>query len=301
MRNAAVYHKKIAKLLSGIPRERSGAPREAPDPVRVLIRSVLEADATRKQAEQALAALEEEFVDFNEMRVAPPKEIAERLGKDFPRQREKAEMLVSSLGRIFNRSHQISMEYMAGMTRRDLRRHLREIGLDAYSAAAVVLRGFGGHAIPVDRTLVECLEMQGCVRPGSDVGEVQGFLERVIALKDAVAAHEFFRSYVERLAKPLAKKRKAEAVVEKAEAKAAAKQAHAAARAAAKQQAAAPAAEAAGPPAPPAPAEAAKPQPPAKAKAARPPKAAPPRKGRPRPRAAKSGRKPRPASPRRRA
>jgi hypothetical protein len=100
---------------------------------------------------------------------------------------------------------------MQKMSKRDLRRHLSELGLDAYSGAAVTLLVFGGHAVPVDNDLADSLKMDQYADPGAEPADIQGFLERVIPMKDAPAAHEFFRAYVEKSAKALAKKRKADA------------------------------------------------------------------------------------------
>jgi hypothetical protein len=190
-----------------------------------------------------MAAIAEEFVDYNELRVAPPKEIADAFGKDHPHARRKAVEITSVLNAIFGRRNTLSLEHVTKMTKRELRRHLAELGLSPYAAACLVLKVYAGHAIPVDRTLVECLEIDKCVEPGSEIEDVQGFLERSILQKDALAAHEFFREHIEKSAAALARKRKADAAKaaaeaaarEKAEAEAAAKaEAEAAAKAAAK-------------------------------------------------------------------
>lgn len=210
MKNARTYEKKVRKLLAGVRAAPSSDPQDT-DPVSVMVRAVLESDASAKLTDRALDEIRKEFVDVNELRVAPPSEISDCFSEDYPRARRKAEMLVEVLYGIFRRRNAISMEYMAEMAKRDLRRHLRELGLDPYAAAAVTLKTFDGHAVCVDETLVECLKMGKCVHPDSDVADVQGFLERIIQHKDALAAHAFFRRYVEKFAKALAKKRKAEA------------------------------------------------------------------------------------------
>jgi len=209
MKNATAYERKIKRLLGGIPK---GRPFEPPaDPIAVVMTSVFEAEVTRKEAGAAVEALMSEYVDYNELRVAPPKEIAEHVGRNHYAAREKAESLVRSLNSIFDRTCSMSVEYMTKMTKRDLRRHLMEVGLSPYAASAVVLKVFGGHAVPVDQSLVDCLEMEGYAHPGSDLADVQGFLERVIPQKDALVAHEFLRAYIEKFTKVLVKKRQARA------------------------------------------------------------------------------------------
>jgi endonuclease III len=197
--------------LGGVGKAAAQAPADPADRITLLIQSILEEDAGCQRAAHAFAAIQKEFVDFNDLRVSSPKEIAEHLGRDYPSARLKAESLTRALDAIFDKTCTMAMSYMDKLTKRDLRRHLQEIGLSPYSAACVVLLAFGGHAVPVCRDLVECLEMDGYVPPGSDLGDVQGFLERIIAQKDALAAHEFFRHYLQKHQSVLADKRRKEA------------------------------------------------------------------------------------------
>jgi len=218
MKNAKQYEKKIKAFLhkAATSREKNTQRR---DPLEVLVEAVFTANASAKQAQRAIEAIRDEFVDLNEVRVAPLRDIVAVVGKDYPQIQRRAQMLTSALGAIYSRKSQMSAQYMAAMPKKQLRKHLEQIGLDPYAAAAVVLLAFGGHAIPVDDTLVETLKMNDMVHPDADLPDVQGFLERVISLKDAPAAHEAFRAYVDKSAKALAKWRKAR---EQAAAKAAA-------------------------------------------------------------------------------
>jgi hypothetical protein len=155
-------------------------------------------------------ALREQFVDFNEVRVALPRELVEVIGKDFPYAKIKARTLSSVMQSIFIRRNGVDLSYMEEMPKRDLRRHLDEIGLTPYASALMVLVGFDGHAIPVDEDLRDLLEMEEYIHPGSDIPDVQGFLERVIPQKNALQAHEYFRRWVKDNARALEKKREAE-------------------------------------------------------------------------------------------
>jgi len=221
MKHATKYQKKIRKLMSGMKKVRPPEPPTGDEAVALLIESILQSDATNAQAREAFEAIEREFVDFNELRASPPKDIADCVKKDLPHRRRKAEIIRIVLNNIFQRTYNVSIDYMAKMTKRDLRRHLRELGLDAYAAGRVVMLVFGGHAVPVDESLVEVLRMKDCVHPDSDLDDVQGFLERIIQQKDDVSAHEFFRELVRKSSRALARKRQAEAKARReAEAKA---------------------------------------------------------------------------------
>jgi endonuclease III len=219
MKNATVYEKKVRKLLSGMGKSRLGEGWAARDPMVNLIEFILEGDSFGKMAKTATAALLSEYVDLNEMRVSPVKDLVECIGRDYPLARIKAETLIKALNAIFDRQCVMSVEYMRKMSKRDLRKHLLGIGLNHYSAGCMLLM-IGGHAVPVDGTLVECLEMEEYIHPGTGVEEVQGFLERMISPKEGIAAHEFFRTYVEKSSKALLKKRKDEAAKARAAAEA---------------------------------------------------------------------------------
>lgn len=210
MKNARLYERKIKKLLTGMSRPKP--PEVAPaDRIPRLLTAILEENATAEDAEKALAALRQEYVDFNELRVSPSKEMVERIGREYPQARGKAMTIVTVLNAIFDKTSTLTMDYMDQMAKRDLRRHLQEIGLSPFASALIVLTAFAGHAVPVDRDLVETLRMNELAHEESDIPDVQGFLERIVAQKDAWAAHDFLRKYIQKNYKALTVKRKAEA------------------------------------------------------------------------------------------
>lgn len=194
MKNATAYQKKLKKLLSGSLKSRPTV--EVGDQVRFLLEAVLQEDASRKDAQRALAAFDAEFVDVNELRVAPLKDIMDCMD-GLPEARTKAETLVRVLNSIIEQANALTLGFLDKLTKRDLRKRLVEMGLTHYSAALMTMV-FGGHAVPVDRSLAYWLELSDCTHPGSDIEDVQGFLERVIPQKDDLAAHEFFREQVEK-------------------------------------------------------------------------------------------------------
>jgi len=212
MKNATAYERKVKKLLSGASKSPQLSVRD--DCMEVLMQGVLQADASRRQAEKALDTLLEEFVDVNELRVAPHKEITDCMGRDFPRAREKAETLTGVLNRIFDHSTTLSLDYVHELPKREIRRHLKELGLDTYASALLMLASFSTHALPVNQMLVDCLAADGLIHPGSDPSDVQGFLERIVSQKDSRSAHEFLRAYAEKRSKSLPPKRTAAAEAE---------------------------------------------------------------------------------------
>jgi endonuclease III len=188
-----------------------GTPIDKSDPVQVLVECVFEADATPKQAAAAFVSVKKEFIDYNELRVAPAKDIVECVGRDHPDARRKAESLTQMLNAAFDRYYSLSFDYMAKTPFKDLRRHLLEAGLSHYASAKLMLTMLDLAAIPVDSTLVETLEIKGIIPADTDIAEIQAALERLVPAKKCLAAHELLREFVEANAKELAKKRKADA------------------------------------------------------------------------------------------
>jgi len=247
MKNSDFYARKVKRILGKLPKRSDDEP---VDPVRLLVTAVLAEDATARQVSSAMAAIAAEYVDFNELRVSPTKDIVECVGRGFPRARAKAEAVTGALNAIFERANGLSMAFLAKKTKREVRRILREeMGLSPYAESVVTLLGFDGHAIPADTLLLEALKLDKRIHPDSDVPDLQGFLERIIANKDAPAAHEALRAYANKCAarvnRELARRAKAEAEARakaeaeaKAQAEAEAKaQAEAEARAKAKAEA----------------------------------------------------------------
>ncbi len=194
MKNAKTYEKKFKKLLSNLPKAPDLPSYE--DPVEIMVLAILEADASQAEAKKAYSQLLEEFVDLNEVRVAPHKEIIESLGKDFPRAREKANQLVNSLGNLYEKTFDVKLAHAADMPKRQLRRYLSELDLSTYAEACVSLMCFDAHAIPVDTNLLESLKIDKMIHPEADKPDLQGFLERIISHKNALAAHQELRSFV---------------------------------------------------------------------------------------------------------
>jgi len=210
MKKATLYKRKIKALLRGLSRYRSSAQHDE-NLLKLLISSVLNEDATRKQADKALDAIEREFVDYNELRVTLPRELVERVGKEYPFVRAKAETIKAVLNNIFDRFNRLSIDSLAELPKREARRRLEELGLSPYAAACMAMFGFDYPSVPVDDSLACSLAMNGCVEPDSTRSDVESLVNSVVRQKDAPAAHAFFRRYVEKNAKALAKKRAAEA------------------------------------------------------------------------------------------
>ncbi len=211
MKQAKTYETKIRKLLKQMPKSAKVAKSQETDTVREMLLSILEANSTRRKASQALVVIEQECVDFNDLRVAPIKDITDVVGNEYPGIHDKVEMIKEVLGNIFARTSNISLEFPECKSRRELQRMLTELGLDEYATALMLLKVFGLHAVPVDLDLAETLIMDDMVHKESNISSIQTFLEHLVPQKKSFIAHEFFRALVKKRSNALARKREAEA------------------------------------------------------------------------------------------
>ncbi len=221
MKNATEYGKKVKRALSGMKRKHHADPAPVDlAPLEVLVLAVLRQNASLAQAQAAMKLLDEEFVDFNEMRVAPAKDISDLMAGDMPDARAKAQQIIDGLNRIFDHENRLDFEHTADMGKRELRTHLQDaLGLSSYVEAYLVLYLFDGRALPVDERLVERLKADGLADAKADISDVRTVLERVAPAKDPAATYEMLTVYAAEPL-PVAKTagRKAKAASKKAKA-----------------------------------------------------------------------------------
>lgn len=154
-------------------------------------------DATAPQARTLLKRLRENFVDFNELRVALPDEIAAVVGDRYPRCHERSLRLRATLQDIFKREHGLTLTRLADMGKREARAYLDSLeGMPAYVSARVFLLGLGGHAVPVDQRLADLLAAEDVLSEEvTDAETAATWLERQIKAGEGVQAHLLFQAW----------------------------------------------------------------------------------------------------------
>ena len=176
------------KALFGSLRSKLGklSPPPAGDPVTQLILGVLTRDATEPKAREALDRIRGMVVDYNELRVIPPIELAEMVG-DYPHARLKCEDISRALNRVFAMNHTISLDHLADLPDKEVRAYLEQIdGLEAYTRARVRLLGLQQHAIPLDEAMWAYARRERIVDQRCPLTEAQAFLERRVAKENAL-------------------------------------------------------------------------------------------------------------------
>jgi hypothetical protein len=152
---------------------------DAGDPVAVLIQSFLLWEASTAEALSAYAAMKDGFVDYNELRVSLPHEMARALRLRDRRALDRCHRLRAVLTDIFKREHAVTLQRLSQLGKRDLRKYLDELeGMVPFVAARLALLCFDSHSIPVDERLRARLVEQEIVEPGMDLNELSAWLAR---------------------------------------------------------------------------------------------------------------------------
>jgi endonuclease-3 len=187
MKHGAEYAKRIRHLYHQLRRQYGKPPPpDHTEPIEQLILGILARDTTEAKAQAAFRRLRESLVDHNELRVTPAVELAETLGPDLPDAATRAQNLVDALNAIYDRHNVVDLSFLRDKPVRDAREYLRALpGVDEFTAARVVLYSLGGHAIPVDQSMVWVLRKENLVPPEATLSEVQAFLERHISAQEA--------------------------------------------------------------------------------------------------------------------
>lgn len=175
--------------------------------VKLMIKSVLLADSDSKTADHAMTAIEREFIDLNELRAATPKDIIECIGRDYVYGREKSERIIRSLNMVFDKTCTMSLDYALKMGKRELAGHLMEIGLGHFASAYLLIEGFGEHAIPVDKSLMDALEIETIIPPETEPEKIRDLLEKMVPAKSEKSAHKALRTFVAKHEKEIQKLR----------------------------------------------------------------------------------------------
>jgi len=178
MKNATKHAEHLKSLFRKLLREHKPEPRQEQEALRALVRSAMSFDVADSKADDAMKAIEKEFVDLNELRVATDLEIQELLGVRYPQIEKRVAMITQALNDIFEREHTMNLERLKDISRRDARQFLRELpGIHPYVEAYVMLFAFDGHCFPIDDRMLEYLRDEGIIDDDTTLEDAQKFVE----------------------------------------------------------------------------------------------------------------------------
>jgi endonuclease III len=192
MKNATKHAEDLKSLHRKLVREHKPEPKQPIEPLWALVRGAMSYDVPDGRADDAIKAIEKEFVDLNELRVATDLEIQELLGTRYPAIEKRVEMITRSLNNIFEREHTLSLDRLKTVSKRDARQFLRELpDVHPFIEAYVMLMSFDGHAFPIDDEILSYLADQGIVEEGTSLVDAQKFVEHHLKAEEC---YEFFHA-----------------------------------------------------------------------------------------------------------
>src|SRR4051812_10504804 len=178
MKNATKFADNLKSFHKRMVRENKPLPREPMDALKALVRGAMSYDVPDAKADEAMRAIEKEFVDLNELRVATELEVQELLGQRYPQIERRVTMITQALNNIFEREHTLSLDRLKTISRREARQFLRELPeIHPFVEAYVMLFGFDGHAFPADEQTIYLLKGAGVIEDETSADETQRFVE----------------------------------------------------------------------------------------------------------------------------
>jgi hypothetical protein len=191
MKNATKHADDLKSLARKLIKDAKPAPRESMEPLNALVRGAMSFDVPDAKADDAIRAIEKEFVDLNELRVATDLEIQELLGVRYPAIEKRVAMITQSLNNIFEREHTLSLDRLKTISKRDARQFLRELPeVHPFVEAYVMLFSFDGHSVPLDEEMLAYLREEEIFDESVDLEEAQKFVEHHIKGEDH---YDFFQ------------------------------------------------------------------------------------------------------------
>jgi endonuclease III len=191
MKNSKEHAQRLQRLYRELKRAHPHVARTTyEDPVEALICGILSERMSESAVQKALREIARAFVDWNDLRVSRVEEIAEALGRNSAASRATALALTAALRRIFDDYHKISLAALKKQGKRPARQDLEKIdGVSRFVINYCLLTALDAHAIPMTQQMAEYLKRHEIVDANADEEDLEGFLTRCVAAKDA---YEFY-------------------------------------------------------------------------------------------------------------
>jgi endonuclease III len=169
---------------------------ETNDIMEFLLWSILTTYASESRAVAAISKLQAALVDYNELRVSPVAEIVEVVGADFPYCRPAAEEIARTLHAVFNRLHNLNLDFLKTSPRRTAETFISTLdGIGPHAKAMMILRCLKGHAVPLDVNMYLVLQKSGCIPADISTEPAQRWLASRIKERDIPAFYGSVKRY----------------------------------------------------------------------------------------------------------
>jgi endonuclease III len=210
MKDSKEYSKKIQKLYRSL-KQKPGkhAPVEFDEPVDSIVFAIASENLIESQAHAAIKKLKDYFVDWNDLRVATVEEIIEVLGPDIVPARSIAATLVSTLNAVFDKHNMLSLQSLRKLGKRPAKILIEKLsGITPFVVDYCMLTSMQGHAIPLTPKMIEFLKADQFIHAEATYEDIEGFLCRLISIKNAYEFYSLLRHECESPKKQTKKKKK---------------------------------------------------------------------------------------------
>jgi len=194
MKNATKHAEALKSLAKKLIKEHKPGEKPEMAPLMALVRGAMSSDVSDSRAEEIMKAIDKEFVDLNELRVATDLEIQELLGARYPGIERRVAMVTQALNNIFEREHTLSLDRLKTISRRDARQFLRELpDIHPFVEAYVMLFALDGHAVPIDDKMLAFLQEEEIIEENMNNDDAQRFVEHHLKADDCFAFYAALR------------------------------------------------------------------------------------------------------------
>jgi endonuclease III len=152
------------RLLTNLAGKERGPDHDGDQPVLdQFLYAICREGVTREEADQAFAALQQRFFDWNEIRVSSHREIEEVLD-ELPNASERVQRLISFLQEVFETTFSFDLESLKKKPMKQAAKQLsRYQAANDYIVSWVTQKSLAGHAIPVDAPTLRVVQRVGLV------------------------------------------------------------------------------------------------------------------------------------------
>lgn len=200
MKNATKHADALKSLFKKLKKDHTPVAKQTLEPLKALVRAVMSYDVPDSRADEAMAAIEREYVDLNELRVATELEMQDMLGSRYPDIEKRVFLITTALNAIFEKEATLSLERLKTISKRDARQFLRELaGMTPFTEAFVMTYAFDGNAIPLDQNMTDYLKEHDAADPEASVEDVQKFLEHNLKSEECFEFYSVLRQAAETL------------------------------------------------------------------------------------------------------
>jgi endonuclease III len=195
MKNSKEYSTRLQKLYRGLKRVHPKVEKVThDDPIDAVIHGIVGEYAGDAATLRAIKGFRTTFVDWNDLRVSRMEEIVELLQEDTTASRAAASALVTALRAIFDEYHTLSLHLLKKMGKRPAKQAIEALdGIGHFAVSYCMLTSLQGHAIPLTEAMATYLRQNEIVDPEADAQDIEGFLTRQVAAKNAYEFYSLLR------------------------------------------------------------------------------------------------------------